>query len=134
VVSFLTNPFACHNNSEIAASIARIIPLQVEELELEILDLKNDIVLQSYATDANFWNLVDELKFPCLRSVAYKVKACFSSTYLCESLFSTINVIKSKHRSRINDIHLDDCLRAGTSSYTPNFKQLVNDIQCQISH
>ncbi|KAG8227259.1 hypothetical protein J437_LFUL003992, partial [Ladona fulva] len=69
---------------------------------MEIVDLKNDIILL--------------VRFPLLRSVVYKIKSCFGSTYLCESLFSTMNIIKSKNRSRLTDSHLDSCLRAGTSA------------------
>jgi hypothetical protein len=64
----------------------------------------------------------------------YKIKSYFGSTYLCESLFSTMNIIKSKHRYWLTDAHLDDCLRAGTSSCTPKFEKLANEMQCQRSH
>ncbi|KDR11548.1 hypothetical protein L798_14107 [Zootermopsis nevadensis] len=47
---------------------------------------------------------------------------------------STTNIIKSKHRSRLTDAHLDDCLRAAASSYTPKFDKLADEIQRQTSH
>jgi hypothetical protein len=37
-----------------------------------------------------------------------------------------MNIIKSKHRSRLTDAHLDDCLRAATSSYTPKFEKFAD--------
>ncbi|KAG8234408.1 hypothetical protein J437_LFUL012793 [Ladona fulva] len=67
-------------------------------------------------------------------SVAYKIKSSFGSTYLCKSLFSIMNIIKSKNRSSLTDSHLESCLRAGTSAYVPNIQVLVDDIQCQKSH
>ncbi|KAG8222197.1 hypothetical protein J437_LFUL001289, partial [Ladona fulva] len=75
----------------------------------------------AHATDVGFWKLVEKDRFPLLRSVAYKIKSCFGSTYLCESLFSTMNIIKSKNRNRLTDSHLDSCLRAGTSVLLQNF-------------
>uniref|UniRef100_K7FGN3 HAT C-terminal dimerisation domain-containing protein n=1 Tax=Pelodiscus sinensis TaxID=13735 RepID=K7FGN3_PELSI len=101
VVAFLVNPFTSQ------------IEVRTEEVELEILDLQNDIVLKSCATDENFWNLVDRKRFPALKNEAYKIKSYFGSTYLCKVLFSTMNFIKSKYRSRLTDAHLDYCLRTG---------------------
>ncbi|KAG8224906.1 hypothetical protein J437_LFUL006264 [Ladona fulva] len=110
VVSFFVNPFTIHHEAtETATEFARIIALEVENLELEID------------------------RFPLLRSVGYKIKSCFGSTYLCKSLLSTMN-IKSKNRSRLTDSHLDSCLCAGTSVYVPNIQVLVDKIQCQKSH
>ncbi|KAG8238012.1 hypothetical protein J437_LFUL015290 [Ladona fulva] len=121
-----------HEATETATAIARIISSEVENLELEILDLKNDIILQAHATDVDFWKLVEKDRFPPLRSVAYKIKSSFGSVYLCESLFSTMNIIKSKNRSSLTDSHLESCLRA--SAYVPNMQVLVGKIQCQKSH
>jgi hypothetical protein len=112
---FFVNPVTCQIDvTEISANTGRHIQERAEELKLEILDLQNDVVLKSYATHENFWNLADREKFPSLKSAAYKIQFYFGSTYLCESLFSNMNIIKSKHRSRLTDAHLDDCLRAGT--------------------
>jgi hypothetical protein len=135
VVTSFVNPFTCQIEvTETAASIGRLIQTRAEELELEILDLKNDVVLKSYATHENIWNLVDREKLHSLRCAAYKITSYFGFTYICESLFSTMNIIKSKHRSRLADANLADCLRAGTSSYTPKFKTLADEMQCQRSH
>lgn len=71
---------------EIAACIADFVQGKTEELELEILDLKNDILLKSLMSE-NFWNTVDREKFPLLKKAAYKIESFFGSTYLCESFF-----------------------------------------------
>ena len=118
---------------EIAACIADLVQGKAEELELEILDLKNDILLKSLISE-DFWNTVDREKFPFLKKVACKIKSFFGSTYLCESLFSNMNFIKSRYRSRLTDEHLYDCLLTGLSSYSPNYEALANEMQCQRSH
>ena len=48
---------------EIAACIAYFVQGKTEELELENLDLKNDILLKSLVS-GDFWNTVDREKFP----------------------------------------------------------------------
>ncbi|CAM2114566.1 unnamed protein product [Caretta caretta] len=131
VVAFLVNPFTCQIEvTEMATSIVSLIQERIEDVEWEILDLQNDIVLKSCATDENF----DRKKFPALKNVAHKIKSYFGSTYLCKVLFSTMNIIKSKYRSRHTDAHLDDCLQMGLSSYSPNYKKLAEEMQCQKSH
>lgn len=134
IVSFCINPFTCQINvMEIAACIADFVQGKTEELELEILDLKNDILLKSLMSE-DFWNTVDREKFPLLKKAAYKIESFFGSTYLCESLFSNMNLIKSRYRSRLTDEHLYDCLLTGLSSYAPNYEALANEMQCQRSH
>ncbi|KAG8227615.1 hypothetical protein J437_LFUL011165 [Ladona fulva] len=135
VASLFVNPITIrHEATETATTTARIISSEVGNHELEIVDLKNDIILQAHATDVDFWKLVEKDRFPLLRSVAYKIKSCFRSTYLCESLFSTMNNIKSKNRSRLTDSHLESSLRAGTSACVPKMEALVDEIQCKKSH
>ena len=114
-----------------AACIADFVQGKTEELELEMLDLKYDI-LQKSSISEDFWNTVDREKFPFLKKAAYKIESFFGSTYLCESLFSNMNLIKSRYRSRLTDYHLYDCLLTGLSSYSSNYEALANDMQCQI--
>ena len=116
-----------------AACIADFVQGKTEELELEILDLKNDILLKSFILK-DFWNTVDREKFPFFKKAAYKIVSFFGSIYLCESLFSNMNLIKSRYRYRLTDEHLYDCLLTGLSSYSPNCEALANDMQCQRSH
>ncbi|KAG8237197.1 hypothetical protein J437_LFUL016083 [Ladona fulva] len=59
LVSFFVKPFTIHHEAtETATAIARIISSEVENLELEIVDLKKDIILQAHATDVDFWKLI----------------------------------------------------------------------------
>jgi hypothetical protein len=135
MVAFFGNPFTCQIEvTETAEYIGRLIQARAEGLEVDILDLQIDVILKSYATHENFWNLIDREKFPSIKSAAYKIKYHFVSTSMFESLSSTMNIMKPKHRSRLTDAHLDDCLRAGTSSYTPKFEKLTDEMQCQRSH
>ena len=57
----------------------------------------------------------------------------FSSTYLCESAFSTLVIIKSKSRNKLSNVEAD--LRCAlTNTIKPRIKQLVASKQKQKSH
>jgi hypothetical protein len=122
--------------SELGGEVCEIFgKYNLEELEMEILNFQEDISLKSsFATCSNFWTLVDRNKYPMIHSIALKIYSCFGSTYLCEVAFSSMSIIKNKYRSCLTDSHLDDALRAACSSYTPDFRQLAANMQCQISH
>lgn len=69
--------------------------------------------------------------YPQVALEAAKLLVQFSSTYLCESGFSTLAYIKSKYRARL-DVESD--LRCALSQLQPNIQKLVKDKQCQPSH
>ena len=71
---------------EMAPCIADFVEGKTEEVELEILDLKNDILLKSLILE-DFWNTVGREKFPFLKKAAYKIESFFDSTYLCEFFY-----------------------------------------------
>ena len=53
------------------------------------------------------------------------------ATYLCESAFSHMKIIKSKYISTMTDNHLVACLRLATSScYTSDSEKLTSFSQC----
>jgi hypothetical protein len=132
--SFLCIPFTCQIEvTETAAAIERFIQARAEEQKLEILDLQNDIVLKSYTTHKRFWNLVDqEVSF--LKSAVYKMKPSCRNTYLCKSLFSLMNSMKSKNRSWVTNTHRDSFFQTGILSWHPSFKELAEEMQHQRSH
>uniref|UniRef100_A0A1A8V9L8 SPIN-DOC-like zinc-finger domain-containing protein n=2 Tax=Nothobranchius TaxID=28779 RepID=A0A1A8V9L8_NOTFU len=93
-----------------------------------------DFYLKANQSESNFWCLVDTEKYKGVCTAAMKVACMFGSTYLCESAFSDMNFIKSKHRTRLTDAHLHNSVRVAVSSYTPDYSKLVNSMQCQVSH
>ena len=133
-VNFILNPFNSITTSDVAICFTKLIAAAQNDIELEIIKIQNDLILKAHVNDHNFWKLVDENNYPLLRSAALKVLTYFGSTYRCESLFSNMKHVKSKHRNRITDSHLDQCLRIATSAYIPNYEQLVEKTQCQVSH
>lgn len=141
VASYMCYPFgASIDVGDIASKVKSLFDLESSAVEDEILTLQNDIELKARSTAAQpgehgvFWNLLTEQKYPNLRRCALNLTALFGSTYLCESAFSHMKIIKSKYRATMTDDHLAACLRLATSSYTPDYEKLASSSQCQVSH
>ena len=132
-IIFFINPFAQLDN-DVADKIATYFDISNKDLELEIINMKNDIELKSHFREEIFWNLVNQNNYPLLRYCALKLNSLCASTYLCECLFSNMKYIKSKYRSTLTDAHLDHCLRTGNSNFVPNYNKLAENAQCQTSH
>ena len=116
----------------LASKIAALFHLNSSAVEDEMLKLQTDIELKS-RSHAQFWNLLTEEKYPNMRKCAISLTALFGSTYLCESAFSHMKMIKSKYRSTMTDDHLEACLRLATSSYCPDYATLADSTRCRSS-
>ncbi|XP_026816124.1 general transcription factor II-I repeat domain-containing protein 2A-like [Rhopalosiphum maidis] len=93
----------------------------------------NNIFLKARGSETNFWNLLSEEKYPGFRNVALQLHSYFGSTYLCETEFSHMKMIKTEFRSTLSDDHLEQCLRLAVSNYSPDYDQSANDMQCHTS-
>lgn len=117
----------------LASKIATLFHLNSSGVEDEILSLQADIELKARA-HGHFWNLLTEKKYPNMRKCATSLTALFGSTYLCESAFSHMKIIKSQYRSTMTDEHLEMCLRLAVSSYRPDYASLADSMQCKSSN
>uniref|UniRef100_A0A8D0KLQ8 HAT C-terminal dimerisation domain-containing protein n=1 Tax=Salvator merianae TaxID=96440 RepID=A0A8D0KLQ8_SALMN len=71
---------------------------------------------------------------PQLCTQAAPMLSMFSSTYLCEQLFSSMKMNKTSHRSRLSDEHLHSILRISSAqSLTPNSDEPASRKRCQVS-
>ena len=59
--------------------------------------------------------------------------SCFQP-YCCESTFSCTTQIKTKLRTQLTDVNLEDQLRLRTTMLEPNIELLVKNKQYQKSH
>lgn len=134
ITQFVSFPWANLELLNVSSAIENVFDVDRAALEVEIISLKNDLYIRSVAEPKNCWPLIPHEKYPVLVDVALRIKSLFASTYLCESLFSNMNFIKNKHRTRLTDEHLDSCIRLSVTSYTPNIKDIVNQISAQVSH
>ena len=65
-------------------------------------------------------------KYPARTHLARTHLTSFASTYLREALFSAMNHIKSKNRSRLTNEHLVELLRITViSSRNPQYQKIV---------
>jgi hypothetical protein len=72
--------------------------------------------------------------YPKLTSLAAKVLSMFGTTYLCEQVFSVMNLNKTKHCSRLTNTQLNDIVKcAATQDLTPDIDSLVKAKRCQVS-
>ena len=79
------------------------------------------------------WNDLPET-FNSLKKVAVAILSIFSSSYSCESLFSTMNFIKSDIRNSLTDDLSAACVALKNTKYSPDIKLLSSAIQQQKSH
>ncbi|CAI6371938.1 unnamed protein product [Macrosiphum euphorbiae] len=84
------------------------ISVQPPDFQMELCDLQSDCFFQSKVNlpPQEFWKLCSQEKFPILRNMSLEILSLFGSTYICESAFSTMKLIKSKSRNRINNASL----------------------------
>lgn len=69
-----------------------------------------------------------------MKKYAFGVLSIFGSTYLCEQIFSNMNYIKSKYRTRLTDESLQSCVKIKVTSYMPDVEKLSSDVRKQKSH
>ena len=79
------------------------------------------------------WNAIPQ-NYMNMKKYALGVLSIFGSTYLCEQVFSSMNFIKSNHRSRLTDESLQSCLKIKVTSYSPDVEKICSDVQKQKSH
>ena len=104
--------------------------------QLEMIELCEDDRLKSVLREGTteFWKTVPTDRYPNVKQAALKLMSMFAATYVCESVFSTLKQVKSKHRSVLTDTHVKELLRVATTEYKPDLKRLVDNKDCQVSH
>lgn len=80
---------------------------------------------------ASFWiPLLSE--YPLISKKAMKAILPFSTSYICEAAFSSMNAIKTKNRSQLKT--LEDDMRVCLSTIRPRKKLIMKGHQAQICH
>ncbi|XP_007179144.2 SCAN domain-containing protein 3 isoform X1 [Balaenoptera acutorostrata] len=122
--SWIQNPFLTSKDN-----LNLTITLQDKLLKLAT-DEGLKMNFENTASLASFWIKVKN-EYPELAEIALKSLLLFPSTYLCETGFSTLSVIKTKHRNSLN-IHYP--LRVALSSIQPRLDKLTSKKQAHLSH
>jgi len=78
-----------------------------------------------------FWGMMEKV-YPNVAEKPLTLLTVFPSTYLCESAFSSVVVVKTKARNRLLD--LDSDLRCAISKIAPRISLIIDKKQEQKSH
>lgn len=129
IINLFENPF--NINPEIVEA----------SLQLEIIELQSNNSLRTTFNNltssqnlVQFYSNLSEEDFPNVRKFAAKMSCIFGSTYICEQVFSTMKINKSKTRSRITNEHLHAVLRVNSTKLEPNINFLCQQKQTHSSH
>ena len=118
---FVRNPFKVDFNS---------IPEAEQEEFIELINDSNAKDLFAEVHLISFWcKMVNA--YPKVSKLAIRLLLPFPSTYLCESGFSTLFHIKTKHRNRLS---VQDDMRCAIAKTSPDIKKLAALKQSQPSH
>ncbi|GFX24646.1 uncharacterized protein TNCV_3344261 [Trichonephila clavipes] len=114
-------------------------------VELEILEKKKCDLSSQHKWSAlnnlekedmiifNAWNSIPD-SYDQLKKLAFAVLSLFGSTYtICDQSFSSMDIIKSKLRSRLIDENLESCLILKTT-YKPDLLKLSEEMQAHCSY
>ena len=103
--------------------------------EHQLVEVSCDQTLQKRfgeVTLSHFWCSDVMAEYSSLATLAVKALLPFSTTYLCESGFSTLVQLKSKQRNRLDTEH---DLRVALSTVIPDFETLIKKkAHPQLSH
>uniref|UniRef100_A0AAR2LE77 DUF4371 domain-containing protein n=1 Tax=Pygocentrus nattereri TaxID=42514 RepID=A0AAR2LE77_PYGNA len=137
ILLFLRQPFSVSADGQWTAEAKRLLPsLDEASLQMEILEISKSDLLKEQHKDVSvteFWiNMIPQ--FSQARQIAMLLLTAFPSTYICESSFSSMNIIKSQDRNKLSSAHLEQCLRIATTEHHPNFRSLVSTRRCHFSH
>ncbi|XP_060870664.1 zinc finger BED domain-containing protein 5-like [Metopolophium dirhodum] len=106
--------------------------LTITEQE-QLIDLYSDSVSKSKFVSLSlpeFW-IAMKKQYPIVANKAIRTLIPFASSYLCETGFSALAVIKSKYRGKLNT---EKEMRIALSKFTPRFDDLMQQKQAQPSH
>ncbi|RYE17860.1 MAG: hypothetical protein EOP45_15050 [Sphingobacteriaceae bacterium] len=104
-----------------------------DEIQEEVIELQNDrSCKESFDSDISleeFW-CKRAKAYPTLRDIAIRFLVQFSTTHLCEQGFSSLVVVKTKQRNRL-DCRSD--MRIALSQLEPRIDELVKSMRAQKS-
>ena len=99
-----------------------------ESLQLELIEMQCDDSLKSQHqlfSLPDFYQSLDNAKFPLMRRHAKRMMSLFGSTYICEQTFSLLNRNKNSLRTKMTDSHLCEVLRVSTTKLSPDMSAIL---------
>ncbi|XP_036358318.1 SCAN domain-containing protein 3-like [Octopus sinensis] len=110
--AFLVNPFMI----DVVNGCPILEPLVTKSfaLKMEVMELQEDLglkMIHKSQPSTEFWKQVPQIKYPKLKKTGVRLISIFSTTYCCESLYSVMKFVKSKHRAIFTNQHLTYLIR-----------------------
>ena len=101
-------------------------------VEMKLMELQEDLGLKTinkFHSTVELWEQFPEVKDPELKKASARLISLFSTTYCCESLYSVMKFVKSKHRTILTNQHLTELILTALTTYQPDFWHLTANIQ-----
>ena len=92
--------------------------------KLELLKLKSESKYEGLNA-LDLYKILPQQDYPNLHEFGLKMLSMFGSTYMCESSFSHMKIIKSKERTSLSDKLLKEFLRINITNFEIIFQELV---------
>ena len=105
-----------------------------ETIQDEFLDMIHDSTAKTSFEDKsleNFWVMMEKA-YPKVAEKPLTLLTVFPSTYLCDSVFSSVVAVKTKAPNRLLDVDSD--LRCAISKIAPRISSIVDKKQEQKAH
>lgn len=99
---------------------------QTNDIKEELLKMRADLTLP-LAKGIEFWKYVNEEIYPKTKNEIYKLYSMFGSTYICESSFSLLKLIKSNTRNKLTDEHVENLIRIKCCPYKINIDDVMQN-------
>lgn len=94
-------------------------------IQSEIIILRSEVKAFDKINSLEFWKNVDGALCPQLKRMHLKYLSFFSSTYLCEQIFSDMKNICSKQRNRMTSVNLKNILLIRNCHASINTESLI---------
>ena len=99
-------------------------------LQNELIELQSETEKHGLSV-IEFWKTI---KYENLRKISLQVLSCFSSTYCCESTFSSMKILKSKLRTSLLDDSFESQLVCAVTSIEPRYIDMIQANDFRVSH
>ena len=105
--------------------------ISLSSMQNELIELQSESIAKSKSILEMWKNFKN---YPFLQKVSAKIFSFFSSTYCCESTFSTLRSVITLYRSRILDENLSAAIICSVSEREPRYLKLVNEFEAHVSN
>lgn len=97
-------------------------------IQSELLILRSEVNVPDKSNIKNFWKDIDGAIYPELKKNSYKCLSFFTTTYLCEQIFSDLKFICSKQRNALTSHHLKNILLIRNCHKSINMEDFISVI------